>query len=507
MTRLLPALTAALLAALALAVPTWAAFTFSGAWGTQGSGAGQFQGIDGVAVDPAGNVYVADTNNNRIQRFTADGAFLSQFGSAGAAAGQFNQPVDVAVGPDGSVYVADAGNNRLQRFTSEGGFISQWGTFGSLDGQFNAPTGVTTGPDGSVYVADLGNNRIQRFLADGTFFASFGTAGTANGQLSNPAGVSAGPDGTVYVADSGNERVQAFTADGGFVTAWGSAGFGDGQFAAAMRGISATAAGVYVQDGNGSVQRFTTGGSFLERLNADTSGDPQFNTPNRVAVTPSGQIYVTQGSARVGRYAQVSEGPAGGFDQLPPPETGETANVAPVNGTVKVKLPGSGRFVDLDKAAQIPIGSVVDVRKGEIALRTTAGAGAVQTANFFEGVFRLLQPKASTPTTELRLEGGNFKKSCRRFRVKPPPRSSAFAARKKVRRLWGNGSGKFRTKGRYSAASLRGTEWLTEDHCDGTLIRVKSGSVTVRDFVKRKNIVLTAGKSYFAKAKPAGKRR
>ena len=506
MTRYLPPLLGAVLVALVLAVPTWAAFTFGGAWGTTGAGAGQFQNLDGVAVDQAGNVYVADGGNNRIQKFTADGAFLTQWGTAGAGAGQFNGPQDVAVGPDGSVYVADTANNRIQRFTTDGQFVSQWGTAGSLDGQFSAPQGVTAGPDGSVYVADQGNNRVQRFLADGTFFASFGSSGTGPGQFSAPRAVAAGPDGTVYVVDPGNARVQAFTADGNFVTAWGSAGTGDGQFGSSMRGIAASAAGVYVVDGNGSVQRFTTGGTFLERLSGATSGDASFANPIRVAATGAGQIYVTQGASRVGRYTQVSDGPAGQFDTLPPPETGETANAAPVRGTVLVKVPGSNRFQELDKSAQIPIGSVVDVRKGEIALQTTSGPTGKQTANFFEGVFRLLQPKTAAPVTELRLEGSNFRRACRRFRVLPPPRNAA-AARKRVRRLWGNGSGRFRTRGRYSTAAIRGTLWLTEDHCDGTLIRVREGSVTVRDFVKRKTVIVRAGKSYFARAKPRPRRR
>ena len=506
MTRFLPALTAAVLAALVLAVPTWAAFTFGGAWGTTGSGAGQFQSLDGVAVDQAGNVYVADTGNARIQKFTADGAFLTQWGAAGGGAGQFNAPADVAVGPDGSVYVADTNNNRVQRFTTDGAFISQWGTAGALDGQFSGPIAVTAGPDGSVYVSDAGNNRVQRFLADGTFFAAFGSTGGGPGQFNIMRGIAAGPDGTVYVVDAGNSRVQAFTADGTFVTSWGSNGTGDGQFTNSVRGVAASAGGVYVSDpGTASVQRFTTGGTFLERLSAATSGDPQFANPQRVAATPAGQIYVSQGSARVGRYTQVSDTPQDRFDQLPPPETGETANAQPVRGTVLVRVPGSDRFEEFDEAAQIPIGSVVDVRRGEVKLRTTSGPTGTQTANFFDGIFRLLQPKTGTPTTELRLEGGNFRRSCRGFRVKPPPRT-ALAARKKVRRLWGNGSGRFRTRGRYSSAAVRGTLWLTEDHCDGTLIRVREGSVTVRDFVKRKNVVVTAGKSYFVRAQPLRRR-
>ena len=511
MTRLLFPLLAAVLAALLLAVPTRAAFTFGGvAWGTQGAGAGQFQAVDGVAVDQAGNVFVADTGNNRIQKFTADGAFLTAWGTAGSGQSQFNAPADVAVGPDGSVYVADTGNNRIQRFNTDGVFLTAWGQAGTLEGQFNAPSGVAAGPDGSVYVADAGNNRVQRFLADGTSLGqAVGSAGAGPSQFNTMRGIAVDQNGIVYVVDAGNTRVQAFTADlTSRTTEWGTNGTGNGQFTTSVRGIATAAGNVYVSDpGSGGVQRFTSGGAFIERLDAGNSGgDTQFTTPQRVAATGAGQVYVSQGTARVARYTQQADGPTGGFDQLPPPETGETANAAPVRGTVLVKVPGSNRFEEFDAAANIPIGSLVDVRKGEIVLRTTSGPTGTQTANFFEGIFRLLQPKTAQPVTELRLEGGNFRRACRGFRVQPPPRN-ATAARKRVRRLWGNGSGRFRTRGRYSTASVRGTLWLTEDHCDGTLIRVREGSVTVRDFVKRKNVVVRAGKSYFVRAKPRPRRR
>jgi sugar lactone lactonase YvrE len=477
--------------ALLIAVPAWAVFRFDGSWGSPGTGAGQFSNATGVAVDPAENVFVADTGNNRIQKFTPQGAYQIEWGTPGAAAGQFNIPVDVAAGPDGSVYVADSGNNRIQRFSTDGGFVSQWGTQGTLDGQFSGLNGVAVGPDGSVYASDQGNSRVQRFLADGTFFASFGSAGSGNGQFNTIRGIAVGPDGTVYVVDSGNNRVQAFTADGTFVLAWGSQGAGDGQFSASVEGIAASADGVYVADeGNARVSRFTSGGTFVEQLEAATSGDTGFPGPRRVAVTPAGVVYATQGPARVGKYTRTG---ADG-STLPPPQTGESANAQPVRGTVLVKEPGSNRFVELDAAAQIPIGSLVDVRKGEVALTTTAGGTKTQTSRFFEGIFRLLQPKARVPITELRLEGGSYRKCPKGLRA-------GASAKKKIRHLWGNGSGKFRTKGKYAAASLRGTEWLTEDYCDGTLVRVKKGAVTVRDLVRKKNVVVRAGKSYFAQAK------
>jgi hypothetical protein len=159
------------------------------------------------------------------------------------------------------------------------------------------------------------------------------------------------------------------------------------------------------------------------------------------------------------------------------------------SGTVKIKLPG-GKFVAFDPSKPIPSGSEIDVTKGKIALtaKLTPG-GKPQTATFFDGIFKLTLGKK---TTDLTLS---------QALAKCPKKHSAHAAAKKpkTRKLWGNGSGSFRTRGQYSAATVRGTEWLVQDSCSGTLTRVKKGVVSVRDNVRKKTIVLRAGKHYLAK--------
>lgn len=117
----------------------------------------------GVAVDSYGNIYVSDPGNNRIQRFTPDGAFLAEWGSMGSGEGQFDEPRGVAVDSCGSVFVADTLNNRIQEFTLNGAFLQTWGTEGLDRGEFANPHGVTVDGSGRLYVADTDNKRIQKF--------------------------------------------------------------------------------------------------------------------------------------------------------------------------------------------------------------------------------------------------------------------------------------------------------------------------------------------------------
>ena len=149
-----------------------------------------------------------------------------------------------------------------------------------------------------------------------------------------------------------------------------------------------------------------------------------------------------------------------------------------------MKVPGKG-FVELDATQSIPLGSTIDTRKGTISLTAKSG----QTATFHDGIFRITQTKTTTDLTLVEA-------------LAPCGKGARTAAKKpKTRKLWGNGSGSFRTRGQYSAATVRGTEWLVQDSCSGTLTRVRKGVVAVRDNVKRKTIVLRAGKSYTARPK------
>jgi hypothetical protein len=186
---------------------------------------------------------------------------------------------------------------------------------------------------------------------------------------------------------------------------------------------------------------------------------------------------------------------------LPPPVLGKAVNVVPVSGTVLIRLPGKKKFVKLTAGQQVPVGSIVDARKGVVRLTSAANAsGATQTANFYDGIFVIKQ--GQNGLTNLALTGGSFAR-CPSVRA----RRSAFDSRRRrkrsssatIRKLWGDGSGKFQTTGRYSSAAVRGTIWLVADRCDGTLTKVRKGTVAVRDFVRKRTVIVKAPKSYVAR--------
>jgi hypothetical protein len=163
-----------------------------------------------------------------------------------------------------------------------------------------------------------------------------------------------------------------------------------------------------------------------------------------------------------------------------------------VSGTVRIKG-RNGKFRTLRANELIPLGSTVDATKGRVRVTSAAGGGKTQTGDFYQGVFVITQTRGAKPITQLALSG---KLSCA---TKKKTHTATVSAKKKVRRLWGDGKGRFRTKGKHGAATVRGTKWLTEDRCNGTLVRVKRGKVAVRDFAKRKTVLVKKGHSYFAK--------
>jgi hypothetical protein len=180
------------------------------------------------------------------------------------------------------------------------------------------------------------------------------------------------------------------------------------------------------------------------------------------------------------------------------PDLGVSVVAAAESGAVRVRLPGSDEFVDLPATASVPVGTVVDARRGTLALTTALPGGGVQQGSFKGAKFQIRQTTKGGGYADLHLRGGSFA-GCRQHSTRRLASAATTKPKKPVRRLWGKDrSGRFRTHGRDSVTTVRGTEWKVADRCDGTVTRVTEGAVDVR--VRRTERVLRveAGERFVA---------
>ncbi|KAG2479559.1 MAG: putative Peptidylamidoglycolate lyase, partial [Nitrosopumilales archaeon] len=228
--------------------------TFLNAWGSSGSGSGQFRSPMGIEVFE-GSVFVVDSQLNRIQKFDLDGNFVTKWGEQGSGAGQFLLPNGIAVGNNGTIYVVDTGNQRIQKFTQDGEYISEFGASGMEDGKFLSPKGIAIDKEENIYVTDPGKNKIFKFNSDGLYLNSFGP--NAGGISIKPEGLVIDPVGNIYATDTNYNRILQISQEGATLTIWGSMGIMNGQFKT-PKDIEVDAFGqVFVVDSNGHrIQKF-----------------------------------------------------------------------------------------------------------------------------------------------------------------------------------------------------------------------------------------------------------
>ncbi len=390
--------------------PAGVVTTLAGAAGQIGSADGtgaaaRLGDPDGVAVDAAGDVYVADTFNSTIRKITPDGAVTTLAGSAGftgsadgtGAAAQFNLPEGVAVGGDGNVYVADSQNFSIRKITADGVVTTLAGTpgvAGSADGtgaaaQFVNPTSVAVGGDGNVYVADQDNATIRKVTPAGVVTTLAGTAGqigSADGtgaaaSFSNPEGVAVDSAGNVYVADGFNAAIRKITPAGAVTTIAGTAGTGgsrDGTGAAArfsvVSGVAVDGTGtLYVADQfNNTIRKIaptaavtTLAGTASQAGATDGRGSAaRFFTPTGVAADRDGTVHVTDfGSVR----------------RITP--AGVVSTLAGVGGAVG-SADGKGNAAQFDAPAGAAVdkaGNLYVADEGNHTIRKITPAGVVTT--------------------------------------------------------------------------------------------------------------------------------
>lgn len=267
-------------------------------WGTPGTGTGEFNKLEDIAVDPSDNVYLVDQDNYRIQKFSKDGQFLKEWGKKGDGPGQFNFPASIAIDPDGYVYVIDSQNGNVQKFTSDGDFVAKWGDQGPAGEQLDGPTGIAADSSGHIYVADNGNQCVKKYTGDGNlllqwdFYSAF----------YNPVSLAVDAADQVYLIEynkyGANGQIKIFTPDGGLVSEWGDQQYvwpvpDTGHFYSASGMCVDSKGNIYVPDFSyKSVLKYKADRSFIEKWDSRGRGPGEFSSPNDMAMDAQGYVYI-----------------------------------------------------------------------------------------------------------------------------------------------------------------------------------------------------------------------
>lgn len=268
-------------------------------WETKG-GPNRPLGLPGpLALDPAGNLWVTDSTNDRFQIFSPDGTFLEAWGRTGDGEGQFEFERTlfpggaIAFAPDGGFYVVDTGNLRIQRFAPNRTFVTTWGGEGIGEGQFKWPSSVAVDDQGHVYVTDDQRNDVQVFDANGAFLNTIGEYGFGDGQFffSSGSSVSIDAAGKIWVSDGSNHRIQTFTPDGALLSVMRGGAGKDQLSKPAQIGIDREGRIFVAAPDLREVQVFAPDGSFIASW-----GDPgaaawsKTDLPGGMFLTPSGLV-------------------------------------------------------------------------------------------------------------------------------------------------------------------------------------------------------------------------
>jgi uncharacterized delta-60 repeat protein len=485
-----------------------------------------------VAIAPDGDIVVAGDSQAAaapsefaLARFDSNGDPDGSFGGGdGQQTATFTgadgqRARDMALESDGDIVMAGEAF-----FTSETHFaLMRFLGNGNPDDSFHDDGQLTTpvGDAGADAVAvSPGDAKIMAAGSDGS--GHFAVASYNGSDGSTDSGFGVGGDG-IAIADFGpgisaDAQGVAIQSDGKIVAAGEADGSQSGQpiqFGIARFDGSGSPDGTFSGDGT-QLTAFPNVSAAATDLALQADGKP-------VAVGGTDEPG-SKGDFAVARY-QVTDPPPPPppppccappdrltLADLPDPVQGISTNVEPIRGQVFVGIPAGlaraasartsqkgVRFVPLTEARQIPMGSFLDTRRGTVRLQSARDRqGTRQNGDFSQGLFQALQSRqrSARGLTTLVLKGSSFR-SCRR----PGRGKRASAAQSIRRRLRANARGRFRTRGRHSAATVRGTVWLTADRCDGTLTRVTRGRVAVRDFRRKRTVLVRAGKSYLARAR------
>jgi len=278
-------------------------------WGEHGSEPGQFDEPIGIAL--AGDeVFVSDAQNNRIQVFDREGAFLRMFGADVGAEG-LGRPMHLTIHDD-ALYVPDFMADRIYVFSLDGELLREIGSSGLGEGAFDAPGSVAVDAEGRLYVAEFYGHRVQLLEADGTFVRQWGTPGEPGmepGTFMYPTDVAGLADQGFVVGDAYNHRLQAFDAEG--ESRWmqpagdPAEGSEEGQFNVATSVTVGPEGHIFVVDFyNHRIQQFDADGSFIQAFGEEGTDPGQFERPTGAAFDEDGYLYVVDhGNNRVQKFA------------------------------------------------------------------------------------------------------------------------------------------------------------------------------------------------------------
>jgi virginiamycin B lyase len=502
-----------------------------------------------IAVGPDNNLWYVDSAANLIGRITPEGS-VTEFsdGLSDAAA-----PTGITKGPDGALWFTESAAGKIGRITTAG-VITEFSS--GLSGS-SEPNDIVMGPDKNLWFtmnADPGG--IGRITPTGDV-VEFSDGLTMS---SGPRGIAAGPDGALWFTEStAPGRIGRITTEGDIVeysngltsilNPWYIAAGPDGNMwftgnnvpgqvgritlPPLVRDLAADQVGTTSARLRGKVRpnsqathyHFEYGpteayGSTTPTVYAGSGYDLLTvmatveglapGTKYHYRLVASNDAGTAEGPDRILTTAALPAAPSGNEPAEPKaePDFGKTVVVEPA-GTVRVKN-AQGAWEPLRSDAELPVGATLDTRRGHVALSSRGCRGGMQTGTFGGGIFSVRQPRSGCGRVDVYLRGGSFK-SCPRLTARRRHRAgrTASASRtRRVRKLWGRDhGGRFRSHGRHSHATVRGTRWLTVDRCDGTLTKVTNGAVAVRDYARHRTVVVRAGHSYVAKSRKALRRQ
>jgi YD repeat-containing protein len=288
-------------------------FSYTTKFGETGTENGKLKNPWGVAINSEGKLWVVDSANNRVQKFSSAGVYSSKFGEAGSGNGQFSGPQGIALDSAGHIWVADTGNNRIQEFSSTGTFMASIGSLGSGNGQFKSPSALAFDPKGNLWVTDTGNNRVQKLDKEGVYVSQFGTVGSEPGQLKEPKGIAIDASENVWVADTANNRIQQYTKGGSFIRRIATAGAGEGQLNTPL-GLSIDSSGNIwaIDSANNRAESFSPTGAYITQVGYKGTGNGQLTEPRAMAFDSTGKLWITDSAND--RLEQWSKG-ANAHDQ------------------------------------------------------------------------------------------------------------------------------------------------------------------------------------------------